>query len=80
MKGNLFHKITDQISLFLRHTCQREIKSLILLVRIKHGVRFDGAVAIPCFRQVGQVAKSLHRPVARNGIKTMLPMKGGSGK
>ena len=47
-----------------------------------HGGRFNKAAAIRVSRQaVGAgMARSLYRPVARNSIKWMLPMKVGSGK
>ena len=74
MDIKLFYKIIYNNFYFLWQMLQREIKFIINFVYKKQSNFLYATTTLPyCPVWTEIVAKSLHRPVARNGIKTMLP-------
>ena len=70
MNVNLFYKMIDNYLFFFWRQCQREINTWIRPVYKIQGGLLHSVVTIPGSRQVGTgYAKSMYRPVARNGVK-----------
>jgi len=70
MKETVFYKIIYNYFYFFWQLCKRKIDPLLIPANKIQGGKFYAVHVIPCLRQnATHITKSLHRPVARNGIK-----------
>jgi len=70
MKEIVFYKIIYNYFYFFWQQCKRIISPVPVPVNKVQGGKFYAAQVISCFwKSETHITKSLHRPVARNGIK-----------